>query len=159
MHLHRRQEPASLPMAHLPAPLPMAHLPAHACSSHSFLAWSSLLAKRLQGVTNDLMLQAPVVKTDQAGPPIEDLKLGQLIVKTRKGRLFRGTYQRMPAAIKASISALQCTWCALMLACVCCHFCAGAGALHCTRKQAGFSICPPTIFQYELCTIGKLFLR
>ena len=45
-------------------------------------------------------MQAPVTKTDAAGPPIEDLKLGQLIVKTRKGRLFRGTYQRSPAAIK-----------------------------------------------------------
>ncbi|KAL3145632.1 hypothetical protein ABBQ32_003175 [Trebouxia sp. C0010 RCD-2024] len=44
--------------------------------------------------------QAAAKKTDQAGPPIEDLKLGQLIVKTRKGRLFRGTYQRSPAAIK-----------------------------------------------------------
>ena len=47
-----------------------------------------------------MLLQAPAVKTDSAGPPIEDLKLGQLIVKTRKGRLFRGTYQRNPAAIK-----------------------------------------------------------
>ena len=47
-------------------------------------------------------MQAPVVKTDQAGPPIEDLKLGQLIVKTRKGRLFRGSYQRQPAAIKVT---------------------------------------------------------
>ncbi|DBA97814.1 TPA: hypothetical protein ACH3X3_012684 [Trebouxia sp. C0006] len=44
--------------------------------------------------------QAPAVRTDAAGPPIEDLKLGQLIVKTRKGRLFRGTYQHSPAAIK-----------------------------------------------------------
>ncbi|KAA6429761.1 MAG: hypothetical protein FRX49_00193 [Trebouxia sp. A1-2] len=43
---------------------------------------------------------APAVRTDAAGPPIEDLKLGQLIVKTRKGRLFRGTYQHSPAAIK-----------------------------------------------------------
>ena len=47
-------------------------------------------------------MQAPAVKTDQAGPPIEDLKLGQLIVKTRKGRLFRGSYQRQPAAIKVT---------------------------------------------------------
>ncbi len=49
-----------------------------------------------------VMMQAPTVKVDQAGPPIEDLKLGQLIVKTRKGRLFRGTYQGSPAAIKVS---------------------------------------------------------
>lgn len=47
-----------------------------------------------------MQMQAPTVKPDQQGPPIEDLKLGQLIVKTRKGRLFRGTYQRVPAAIK-----------------------------------------------------------
>lgn len=82
------------------------------CAVLSVLCGAVLPCAVLCSPVSVLQLQAPSVKPDQAGPPIEDLKLGQLIVKTRKGRLFRGTYQRAPAAIKVcracNIASLTC---------------------------------------------------